>query len=273
MRENNRAHDQLRPISIQCDQQGYADATILFELGRTKVQASVTLQQGVPPFLKGQGVGWLTAEYAMLPTATHQRTKRESSMAQKNSRNIEISRLIGRSLRTTVDLDSLGEKTIIIDCDVLQADGGTRVSAITAASLALKHACKRWFAQGQTKANIYLTPIAAISAGIVGDDVIVDLTYNEDSNADADFNFVMNTDNNIIEIQGTAEKTPISWQQFELLRIYAQQSIQQLFTECAKITMPELERRLQPATKQLARKREHAQKKPAFFSLGNRMAK
>ena len=224
----------IRPVKIVHDAFGYADASVLFEQGKTKILCNVTLQDGVPPFLKHQGTGWLTAEYSMLPCATHYRTTRESSQQYRNPRSVEISRLIGRSLRTTIDLKMLGEKTIYVDCDVLQADGGTRVASITAASCALQLAQTRWLKKGSIKQPIISEPVAAISVGIVDGEVQLDLNQQQDSQAQADFNFVVTKSGAVVEIQGTAEKMPVSWEQFELLRKAALVGTEQLFVRCTE---------------------------------------
>jgi ribonuclease PH len=228
-RAHGRALNQVREIDFFVDALGYASASILFSQGNTKVLASVTLQQGLPHFLKGQTVGWLSAEYAMLPCATHQRNNREATQAQRNARSVEISRLIGRCLRTCVNLSALREKTITIDCDVLQADGGTRVACITAASLALEIATKRWFDEKITDTNIFTQRIAGISIGVVNGNVVSDLDFLEDSNADADFNFIITRNNQLVEVQGTSEKTPLSWDQFDAAKVIAQESAAHIF--------------------------------------------
>lgn len=227
-RNDGRAENQLRPIHIQYDLFGHAHASVLFELGGTKVLVSVTLQPNVPPFLKGQRVGWLAAEYSMLPCATHQRTQRDSSQVQKNPRGVEISRLIGRSLRSVLDLEKLGERTIWVDCDVLQADGGTRTACITAAYIALRRAVQQWLSQGLLKHSILTEELAAISVGIRDNEVLLDVDYQEDSSVDADFNFVLTRSGSVIEIQGTAEKKPVSWELFERARVVAQQGVETL---------------------------------------------
>jgi ribonuclease PH len=212
-RAYGRLSDQLRTPRVSYNTFGYADASVLFEMGNTKVLCAVTLQNSVPPFLKGQKKGWLSAEYAMLPTATETRVTREATSAQRNGRSVEISRMIGRVLRTTVNLDVLGERTIQIDCDVLQADGGTRVAAITGASLALTAALKRWIAAGLVPTSIVGTGVAAISVGISNGTILLDLDFIEDSNIDADFNIVLTRSGDIIEIQGTSEHAPVTWEQ------------------------------------------------------------
>ena len=278
-RHDGRLSHEVRPIKLTFDLLGYADASIFFEIGNTKIQTSVTLQPGVPHFLKGQRVGWLSAEYAMLPSATHQRTNRESNQAQRNARSVEISRLIGRCLRPSIDLSALGERTIVIDCDVLQADGGTRVAAITAASLALELAAQRWFDRKIVARNIFHTKIAALSAGIVNGKPYVDLSYQEDSIAEADFNFVVSKDGNLIEIQGTAEKNPINWKDFDTLRSMTLEGITQIFEQCEKLVSTNLPIQItnQSQPKQKTHSQEHIrttekqEPKKAFFSLANRM--
>ena len=181
MRADNRAHNQLRPISLRHNEFGYAPGSVLFALGNTKVLCSVNMQPNVPPFLKGSKSGWLTAEYAMLPAATQLRTNRESSSFKRNGRSVEISRLIGRSLRNIVDLSKIGERTIIIDCDVLQADGSTRTACITAANYALHAAQAHWLERKVIDQPIITNRIAAVSVGINQDDALLDLDYTEDS--------------------------------------------------------------------------------------------
>lgn len=226
----DRAFDELRPLSISYDQYGYATVSILFQLGATKVLCAVSLQQGVPPFLRGKRTGWLTAEYAMLPTSTTIRTVRESSQHQRNGRSVEISRLIGRCLRSSLSLDALGEQTIYIDCDVLQADGGTRTACITAASLALYVAVARWRNAGLISESVIVNPLAAVSVGLVGTNLLLDLDCKEDNSCGADFNIILTRAYTIVEIQGTAEKVPLSWEQFEQVRFLAQCGVEKLFT-------------------------------------------
>ncbi len=265
-RQDGRTCDQIRQANVFYDALGYADASILFELGNTKVLVSVSLQTTVPPFLKGQKTGWLNAEYAMLPCATQQRTMRESSQAQRNTRSVEISRLIGRCLRTCVSLEDLGERTIVVDCDILQADGSTRVAAITAASLALEQAIARWHKARIIGKNIFKHSIAAVSVGMINGVACLDLNYEEDSKADADFNIIMTTSGDIIEIQGTAEKKPVSWPQFEQLKNLATKGVADLF---AFIPQETRSTNLFPTREQ----NESASQKPALFSLGKRFSK
>ncbi len=229
-----RANDMVRPIVLQYDVFGNADASVLLMQGNTKILVSVTLQDGVPTFLKGQKQGWLSAEYSMLPCAPQKRVVRESSQQNKNSRSVEISRLIGRSLRSVVDVYAFPDKTVWIDCDVLSADGGTRVASITAASLALKIAQSRWINSGKISKNFLKEDIAAISVGVVNDKIHLDLDYALDSNASTDFNFIVTRSLKLIEIQGTAEKEPLSLEMFEELKKVALSGIQQVFDSIDK---------------------------------------
>jgi ribonuclease PH len=183
----------------------------------------------VPPFLKGKRTGWVKAEYAMLPSATLVRTNRESSNAERNGRSVEISRLIGRVLRSVINLELLGEQTIIIDCDVLQADGGTRTAAITGAFLALSCAVDRWLEAGKITQTIITDSLAAISVGVINNQILLDIDFAEDSTIDADFNLVLTKSGSIVEIQGTAEKRPIPWHLFNDIYTVAFQGITQIF--------------------------------------------
>jgi len=230
-RSFDRQPNQLRPINITYDAFGYGDGTVLFELGHTKVLCAVTLQQGVPFFLKGKRKGWLTAEYAMLPTASHTRQQRETN-DRRNGRATEISRLIGRALRAIVRLDTIGENTIMIDCDVLQADGGTRTAAISGSWLALKAAEKRWLAEKVILEPIIVNDVAAISVGMIDGVHILDLDCGEDNCADVDFNFVLTSSGHIVEIQGATENSAalISWGDFEIMRSLAISGIEELFS-------------------------------------------
>ncbi|MBM3886290.1 ribonuclease PH [Candidatus Dependentiae bacterium] len=292
VRAHERALHEIRSIDFITDALGYASASVLFSQGETKVLASITLQQGLPPFLKGQPVGWLSAEYAMLPSATHLRNNRESSQAQRNARSVEISRLIGRCLRTCVDLSLLRDKTIIIDCDVLQADGGTRVACITAASLALEIATKRWFDEKITEVNIFTERIVGISVGFLQNQLISDLDYKEDSSAGADFNFIITRSNRLVEVQGTSEKTPLAWEQFDGAKDLAQQSAKEIFsitekklasldlqitknnTNIAFLFNASHERQKASKTPHsITEVKQHQNQKTNPFSLGNRITK
>lgn len=226
---SGRVSNMIRPINLKYDVFGNAIASVLFELGNTKVLACVTMQDGVPQFLKGQKQGWLSAEYAMLPCATSKRVMRESSSNHKNGRSVEISRLIGRVLRSVIDFSVFPDKTINIDCDVLTADGGTRVACISAASVALKLAQSRWLELGIISRELFKEEIAAISVGKMGETFSLDLDFSQDSGAGADFNFVLTRSGKLIEIQGTAEKEPLSMQDFEELKKLAVLGIKQVF--------------------------------------------
>ena len=231
-RAYNRALDQLRPISLDYNVFGYAPGSVLFTQGNTKVLCSVSMQPSVPPFLKGTRSGWLTAEYAMLPTATQSRTNRESSSVKRNGRSVEISRLIGRALRTCIDLSKLGERTILVDCDVLQADGSTRTACITAANYALQAAQEHWLACNIIDDNIIIERVAAVSVGIADGQALLDLDYEEDSSIDADFNIVLTGSGDIVEMQGAAENAVVSWQQFDTIKELALSATQKLFKIC-----------------------------------------
>lgn len=261
IRPDSRQHNQLRPLRITPHVFGYAPSSILFEMGNTKVLCSVSIAQGVPPFLKGKKEGWLTAEYAMLPTATMQRTQRESSSNNKNGRSIEISRLIGRVLRTMVNLQPLGERTITIDCDVLQADGGTRIAAINGAALALKKAIEQWLADGLIGESILIDYVAAVSVGSVQGSAVLDLDYHEDSTGDADFNFVLTRSGEIVEVQGCSEKKPIAWQHFDEMRTLAIKGAQDILAKVESFEAGEVNSNSHVPTQE--------QKKP-LFSLANR---
>lgn len=248
-RAHGRKHDQLRPCTVLFDQFGYTAGSVLVQLGNTKVLCSVTLQQGVPPFLKGKKVGWLTAEYEMLPTATQQRTSRAASAAKQSARSVEISRLIGRSLRMIVDLDALGERTIMIDCDVLQADGGTRTAAITGAALALQRAHDHWLDQQIISKSILKDQLAAISVGVVQGQVLLDLDFHEDSLCDSDFNLILNKAGQVVEIQGTAERQALTWDQFDTVRRFATTGIEQLFKQLYASHEPDVDTLPQKSSK------------------------
>lgn len=224
-----RSHNQLRPVSISYNVFGYAAGSVLFELGNTKVLCSVTLQPGVPPFLKGSKQGWLTAEYAMLPTSSQQRVAREGSTGKRNDRAIEISRLIGRSLRSILNLSLLGERTIMVDCDVLEADGSTRTAAITGSFVALKMAQEQWVRAGLITGPLLIDELVAVSAGVLNESVLLDLDYSEDSIIDADYNFVLTRSGKLIEIQGAAEKNAISWNEFDQMKKVVSSGVKNLF--------------------------------------------
>jgi ribonuclease PH len=200
----------------------------MVKFGDTHVLVTATLEERLPPWLKGQGRGWVTAEYGMLPRATLERTRREASAGKQSGRTVEIQRLIGRSLRATLDLEALGERQITVDCDVLQADGGTRTASITGAWVALAD-CIGWMkSRNMVKGNVLRDNVAAISCGIYNGTPVLDLDYAEDSEADTDANFVMTGDGRIIEVQGTAEKTPFSQDEFLALMALARKGVARL---------------------------------------------
>ncbi len=205
MRPSGRNPDQLREIKFTCGFTKHAEGSVLVEFGDTRVLCTASIEQGVPRFLKGKGEGWVTAEYGMLPRSTHERMKREASHGKQGGRTLEIQRLIGRSLRAAIDLKALGENTITIDCDVLQADGGTRTASITGGFVALSLAVKKMLATNQIKKNPLHGQVASVSVGIFDGVPVLDLDYAEDSNAETDMNVVMNDMDAFIEIQGTAE--------------------------------------------------------------------
>lgn len=219
MRPSGRTAEQIRPIKITRHYTKHAEGSVLIEFGDTKVLCNATIEEGVPRFLKGQNQGWITAEYGMLPRATNTRTQREAAKGKQTGRTMEIQRLIARSLRAAVDLSQLGEFTITVDCDVIQADGGTRTASISGACVALYDALTQMVKKGLLKTNPFKGFIAGISVGIVNEQAVCDLEYIEDSNAETDMNVVMTDDGKIIEIQGTAEGEPFSHE--ELLTLLA----------------------------------------------------
>ncbi len=227
-RIDNRALDQLRETKITPNFSPYAEGSALIEVGNTKVICTATVEERVPPFLRNKGVGWVTAEYAMLPRATNTRTNRET--LRPSGRTQEIQRLIGRSLRAVVDTKLLGERQIIVDCDVIQADGGTRCASITGACVALALAVKNMLISGKLKKNPLLSEVAAVSVGIVEGTAILDLAYTEDSTAEVDMNIVCTGSGKFIEIQGTAEREPFTREQMNEMLTLAEKGINQLFT-------------------------------------------
>lgn len=229
MRSTNRLPHELRPINITRNYTKYAEGSVLVEFGDTKVLCTASITNGVPKFLKDSGKGWLTAEYGMIPRSTHTRVDREASRGKQTGRTQEIQRLIGRALRSVVDLNCIGENTIMLDCDVLQADGGTRTAAITGSCIALidaisylkkKHACKN---------NPFKQLVAAVSVGIYNGIPILDLDYAEDCNAETDMNIVMTEDGNFVEVQGTAERGVFSQEDLNKLLELAKAGITQIF--------------------------------------------
>ncbi len=229
MRATNRAADELRVIQITRPYTQYAEGSVLIAFGNTQVICTASVLPGVPKFLKGSGQAWITAEYGMLPRATHTRCDREASRGKQTGRSLEIQRLIGRVLRVSVDLKQLGENTIILDCDVIQADGGTRTAAITGASMALFDALAMMKKKAELKRDPLRFLVAAVSVGIHQGQLILDLDYAEDSKADTDMNVVMTEQGGIIEVQATAEQKALSKQQLDQLLALAESGIQRLF--------------------------------------------
>ena len=220
MRPSGRGPDQLRDVSLEIAVSRYAEGSCLAKFGQTHVLCTASVEAGVPGWLKGQGRGWVTGEYGMLPRATHTRGRREAAQGKQSGRTQEIQRLIGRSLRSVIDLKALGDRTITLDCDVIQADGGTRTAAITGAWVALARACAYLVEEQVIKANPVTGQVAAISCGVFAATPVLDLDYAEDSNAEADANFVLSGDGRIIELQATGEQRPFSDEEFaELMRL------------------------------------------------------
>lgn len=226
IRIDGRKKNELRPILMTLDYVDYPEGSVLIEMGKTRVLCNVSLQDRVPAWLAGKGRGWLTAEYAMLPRATHTRTPRETKGLK--GRTQEIRRLIGRSLRMAIDLEALGERMIVVDCDVLQADGGTRTASITGAYVALVLALRGLIDSGELSENVLKSPVAAVSVGIVDGEPYLDLCYEEDSQAEVDFNVVMDGDGRFIEVQGTAEGAPFDRKTLDKLLDMARDGIQTL---------------------------------------------
>src|SRR5215471_6705004 len=228
-RPGGRAHNQLRPLTLALGFVQTAEGSVLIEAGNTRVHCNATIEQGVPGWLRNSGRGWVTAEYGMLPRATLTRTPREAERGKIGGRTHEIPRLIGRSLRSVVDMKALGERTVILDCDVLQADGGTRTAAITGASVALAIALQKLVAAGTLKTSPLRQMVAATSVGIVDGNVLLDLCYEEDSRATVDMNVVMLADSGLVETQATAEKDSYSRTQLNEMLDYAEKGIRELF--------------------------------------------
>ena len=228
MRIDDRKPDQLRNIDFKLDFIKSSEASVLASFGDTRVLCTATIENNVPKWMKNKGHGWVTAEYGMLPASTSQRNMRESVKGKQGGRTLEIQRLIGRSLRAAVDLEALGERTVILDCDVIQADGGTRTTAINGAFIALKKAVNTLLDDRNIDSDPIKKFIGAISVGIYKNEVIMDLNYNEDSQADTDMNVVMNEDNEFIEIQGTAENESFNNDQLALMLNYAKKGIKEI---------------------------------------------
>lgn len=235
MRKDGRKNDELRPVTAQLDYLDYPAGSCMITCGNTRVLCAVSVDNRVPQFLLGQGRGWLTAEYSLLPCSTQQRSQREAQAGRLSGRTQEIKRFIGRSLRPIFDLNLIGERTFIIDCDVIQADGGTRTAAVTGAFMALAHAVNKMMINKQFRASPILDYVAAVSAGVVRNDPVLDLCYEEDSSAEIDMNLVMTGRGNIIELQATAEKAPVARPVFDELLELGTQGIRDLIALEKKI--------------------------------------
>lgn len=230
MRPSNRNPDEMRPISITRNFTKHAEGSVLIAFGDTRVICTASIEESVPGFLRGQGKGWVTAEYGMLPRSTGSRMRREAAGGKQGGRTMEIQRLIGRALRAGIDLKVLGENTITLDCDVIQADGGTRTASITGAWIALHDAVQHLLDKKIIEKNPLHHQIASVSVGIFNGTPILDLDYAEDSNAETDMNVVMNSDNNFIEVQGTAEGHPFSKDELNAMLVLAENGIKELFS-------------------------------------------
>jgi ribonuclease PH len=228
LRGDGRAPRDLRPVKITPDFITHAEGSVLFEAGHTRVIATATVDDGVPSFLKGTGKGWVTGEYGMLPRATEERTPREATRGRQSGRTLEIQRMIGRTLRAVTDLKALGERTVWIDCDVIQADGGTRTASVTGAFVAMALAFGRLVGAGILRSVPVVDSVAAISVGIVDDELLLDLAYEEDSHAQVDMNVVMTGTGRFVEVQASAEGRPYTTQEFERLIELATSGIRQL---------------------------------------------
>ena len=228
MRPSQRQPDQLRTVKITRNFTRHAEGSVLIEMGDTRVLCTASVEESLPPFLRGKGQGWVTAEYGMLPRSTHTRSAREAAKGKQTGRTQEIQRLIGRSLRAVTDLKALGERQITLDCDVLQADGGTRCASITGAWIALYEACDKLVQAGKLPANPVKDHVAAISVGIFEGSPVLDLDYPEDSNCDTDMNVIMTGQGGIVEVQGTAEGEPFTREQMNVLMDLATLGIRQL---------------------------------------------
>ena len=229
MRPSERAPDQTREVTLETGVNRYAEGSCLISFGHTKVLVTATVEENVPGWMRNKGAGWVTAEYGMLPRATHTRGRREAALGKQSGRTQEIQRLIGRSLRAVVDLKALGERQISLDCDVIQADGGTRTAAITGAWVALRLAVNYLLAEGVLKTDPILDQVAAVSCGVFKDLPVLDLDYEEDSQAEADSNFVLTGTGDIVEIQATGEKRGFSRGEFDTLFALAEKGIGELF--------------------------------------------
>ncbi|MBA9084567.1 ribonuclease PH [Fontibacillus solani] len=231
MRTNGREANERRPMSLTVNINKYAEGSVYIEVGDTKVMCTATVEEKVPMFMKGQGKGWITAEYSMLPRATQSRNQREAARGKLSGRTMEIQRLIGRSLRSVVDLHALGERSITIDCDVLQADGGTRTTSITGAFIAMAIAINKIVQKHSLPVFPITDYLASVSVGIVGQEILLDLNYEEDSKAKVDMNVVMTGQGQFVEVQGTGEEHPFSRSQLDQMLAVAEKGIQEMIAQ------------------------------------------
>ncbi len=229
MPREGRSLQELRQIKMTRHFIKHPEGAVLVEFGDTRVICTASVEESVPPFLRGKGTGWVTAEYSMLPRATHTRSSREAAKGKQSGRTLEIQRLIGRSLRAVTDMSKLGERTVYLDCDVIQADGGTRTASITGAYVALVDAISSLLAQRKIQENPLKEAVAAVSVGIIAGEATLDLDYQEDSSAEVDMNFVMTSSGRFVEVQGTAEAEPFTLEQMDAMRNLAMAGINQLF--------------------------------------------
>ncbi len=235
MRSDRRRDDEVRSVRFQTGVSRYAEGSCLVTMGHTRVLCTATVEETVPRFLRNTGRGWVTAEYAMLPRSCEERVPRDITKGKVSGRSQEIQRLIGRSLRAVMDLERVGERTIWVDCDVLQADGGTRCAAVSGAYVALAHACRKLVRSGVLSASPLLDHVAAVSVGMIAGRPVLDLTYEEDANADLDMNVVMTAKGRFVEIQGTAEKTPFNETDLKRLLRFAKLGIKKILIHQQKI--------------------------------------
>lgn len=238
MRSNGRRPEDTRPITIRTETNKYAEGSVFIEVGDTKVLCTATVDEKVPPFMKGQGKGWITAEYSMLPRATHVRNQRESARGKLTGRTMEIQRLIGRALRSVIDLHALGERTITLDCDVIQADGGTRTTSITGSFVAMAIAINKISEQHKLAKFPITDFLASLSVGIINGKPMCDLNYEEDSSAKVDMNVVMTGDGKFVEVQGTGEESPFSREELNQLLELAENGIMQVIEQQKQVLGP-----------------------------------
>ncbi|MGZ0042643.1 ribonuclease PH [Paenibacillus ottowii] len=237
-RSNGRNGDELRPMKLTAGVNKYAEGSVFIEVGETKVICTATVEERVPPFMKGQGKGWVTAEYSMLPRATHSRNQREAARGKLTGRTMEIQRLIGRALRSVVNLQALGERTITLDCDVIQADGGTRTTSITGSFVALAIAVNKIAVQHKLPVFPITDFLASVSVGVVGEKALLDLNYEEDSKAKVDMNLVMTGSGKYVELQGTGEESPFDRQELDQLLSLGEQGILQMIERQKEVLGP-----------------------------------